>query len=163
MFKGVITMEMIKDITSIVGCISAVLALITTIVKPIRQKFIDWLTHKNTMSGLANDVKKIKEGQVQSLENDKKLDKRMDIIETRINTLETRVLDNEADRLKAEIFNCGNRCRRGIFLYPEEFDHIRLVHHKYSDELHCNSDGTAEWNFIYNYYNEQQMHMQQND
>lgn len=65
------------------------------------------------------------------------------------------VLENEADRLRSELFDCGNRCRRRIRLHPEEMDHIRDVYRKYSEVLHKNGTGEAEFMFITNYYNQQ--------
>ena len=40
-------METVKNIAAIIGCISALIALITTIVKPIRKKFVDWVNFGN--------------------------------------------------------------------------------------------------------------------
>ena len=65
------------------------------------------------------------------------------------------VLENEADRLRSELFDCGNRCRRNIRLHPEEMEHIRVVFNKYSNVLHQNGPGEAEFKFITNYYNRQ--------
>ena len=65
------------------------------------------------------------------------------------------VLENEADRIRTELFDCGNRCRRGIRLHPEEMDHIRAVFHKYNIVLHQNHEGESEYNFIIDYYNHQ--------
>lgn len=65
------------------------------------------------------------------------------------------VLENEADRLRSELFDCGNRCRRKIRLHPEEMDHIRDVYKKYSEVLHQNGPGQREFNFIADYYDKQ--------
>lgn len=65
------------------------------------------------------------------------------------------VLENEADRLRSELFDCGNRCRRRIRLHPEEMEHIRAVYQKYSEVLHQNGTGEKEFNFITDYYNKQ--------
>ena len=64
-------------------------------------------------------------------------------------------MDNEADRLRSELFDCGNRCRRNIRLHPEEMEHIRVVYNKYSEGLHQNGTGETEFKFITNYYNRQ--------
>jgi uncharacterized protein (DUF3084 family) len=69
--------------------------------------------------------------------------------------VKSNVLENEADRLRSELFDCGNRCRRNIRLHPEEMDHIRDVYHKYSDVLKQNGPGEKEFNFITDYYNHQ--------
>ena len=69
--------------------------------------------------------------------------------------VESNVLENEADRIRAELFDCGNRCRRGIRLHPEEMEHIRVVFTKYSQKLKQNGTGEAEYDFICDYYNRQ--------
>lgn len=69
--------------------------------------------------------------------------------------VKSNVLENEADRLRAELFDCGNRCRRNIRLHPEEMEHIRTTFRKYSKVLHQNGPGEAEFNFILDYYNHQ--------
>jgi hypothetical protein len=83
-----------------------------------------------------------------SLENDKAFN-------DRLSRVEQNVLENEADRLRSELFDCGNRCRRGIRLHPEEMEHIRVVFTKYSQKLKQNGTGEAEYNFICDYYNRQ--------
>ena len=82
------------------------------------------------------------------LDNQKKFEKRLD-------SVEKNVLDNEADRLRSDLFDCGNRCRRRIRLHPEEMDHIRDVYDKYSKVLKQNGPGEKEFNFIADYYNNQ--------
>ena len=76
-------------------------------------------------------------------------------LESRLASVEENVLENEADRLRSELFDCGNRCRRGIRLHPEEMEHIRVVFTKYSQKLRQNGTGEAEYNFICDYYNHQ--------
>lgn len=89
---------------------------------------------------------------------DGKMDKLLEANETLTTQLEqvkSNVLENEADRLRSELFDCGNRCRRHIRLHPEEMEHIRAVYKKYSEVLHQNGPGEAEFKFITNYYNKQ--------
>lgn len=89
---------------------------------------------------------------------DGKMDKLLETNETLTTQLEqvkSNVLENEADRLRSELFDCGNRCRRHIRLHPEEMEHIRAVYKKYSDVLHQNGSGEKEFNFITDYYNKQ--------
>lgn len=69
--------------------------------------------------------------------------------------VKSNVLENEADRLRSELFDCGNRCRRNIRLHPEEMEHMRVVFNKYSNVLHQNGPGEAEFKFITDYYNHQ--------
>ena len=89
---------------------------------------------------------------------DAKLDKLLDDNEnfkTQLDQVKHNVLDNEADRLRSELFDCGNRCRRNIRLHPEEWEHIKVVFNKYSNVLKQNGSGEAEFNFIRDYYNHQ--------
>lgn len=152
-------MEVFKNIATVVGCISACIALLVTIIKPLRQKIIDSFIKK------AQDTKR--EEKIDKM--DKKIDKLLETnkgLEDRLTRVESNVLENEADRIRAELFDCGNRCRRGIRLHPEEMDHIRAVYHKYKHVLHQNHEGDAEFDFILEYYNRQSFptyHMQQND
>ena len=151
--------EVFKTIGAIVGCISACIALALTIIKPLRQRFIDSIIKK------AKDTKRD-----ETIDNmDKKIDKLLEShenLDSRLTRVEDNVLENEADRLRSELFDCGNRCRRGIRLHPEEMEHIRVVFTKYSQKLQQNGTGEAEYNFIRDYYNQQHFpayHTQQND
>lgn len=89
------------------------------------------------------------------LESNKDLKAQNEDLRAQLDQVKSNVLENEADRLRSELFDCGNRCRRNIRLHPEEMDHIRVVYHKYSNVLHQNGPGEAEFNFITNYYNNQ--------
>ena len=151
--------EIFKSIATVVGCISACIALGITIIKPFRQRLIDSFIRQ------AKDDK-IDEA-ISSL--DKKLDKLLDSYQDlmkEVARVKEDVLDNEADRIRAELFDCGNRCRREIRLHPEEMEHIRAIYHKYKNVLHQNHEGDVEFDFINQYYNQQSFpayHAQQND
>ena len=151
--------EVFKTVGTIVGCISACIALSLTIIKPLRQRFIDSMIKKTK-----DDKRDIKIDKM-----DQKIDKLLETnegLENRLTRVERNVLDNEADRIRAELFDCGNRCRRGIRLHPEEMEHIRAIYHKYKDVLHQNHEGDAEFDFINQYYNQQSFpayHTRQND
>lgn len=89
---------------------------------------------------------------------DGKIDKLLETNENlkeQLAQVKNNVLENEADRLRSELFDCGNRCRRNIRLHPEEMEHIRVVWDKYSNILHQNGAGEKEFNFILDYYNHQ--------
>ena len=156
---GVFILETIKNIAAIVGCIMTCLGLLTTIIKPLRQWLIDSFIRKSKDTKRDEKIDKMDKKIDKLLENNKNLDDRL----TRV---EKNVLENEADRIRAELFDCGNRCRRGIRLHPEEMEHIRAIYHKYKDVLHQNHEGDAEFDFITQYYNQQSFpayHTQQND
>ena len=152
-------MELIKNIAAIVGCIMTCLGLLTTIIKPLRR----WLI--NSFVKKSQDTKR--NDKIDDM--DKKLDKLLEknqSLDDRLTRVEENVLENEADRIRAELFDCGNRCRRGIRLHPEEMEHIRAIYHKYKDVLKQNHEGDAEFDFITQYYNQQSFpayHTQQND
>lgn len=141
-------MEIFKNIATVVGCISACIALLVTIIKPFRKRIIDSIVRKAQSQEIKSDLKLMNE-KIDKLLNDNK-DMRL-----RLDRVEKNVLENEADRIRAELFDCGNRCRRGIRLHPEEFDHIQNIYSKYSNVLHKNHEGEVEYNFISNYYNNQ--------
>ena len=76
-------------------------------------------------------------------------------LKSQLDQVKSNVLENEADRLRSELFDCGNRCRRHIRLHPEEMEHIRVVFNKYSKVLNQNGTGEDEFKFITKYYNNQ--------
>lgn len=141
-------MEIFKNIATVVGCISACIALLVTIIKPLRQYFVNSIAHKSQYQKMVNNIEQLSTKLDESLINDAN-------IQARLERVEKNVLENEADRIRAELFDCGNRCRRGIRLHPEEFDHIKSIFSKYSEVLHKNHEGEVEFNFIYDYYNHQ--------
>lgn len=152
-------MEIFKNIATVVGCISACMALLLAIIKPFRRWIINSFIRKSK-----DDKRDEKIDQM-----DKKIDKLLEknqSLDDRLTRVEENVLENEADRIRAELFDCGNRCRRGIRLHPEEMEHIRAIYHKYKDVLKQNHEGDAEFDFITQYYNQQSFpayHTQQND
>lgn len=152
-------MEIIKNIAAIVGCIMTCLGLLTAIIKPLRQWLINSFIKKSKDTKRDEKIDKM----------DKKIDKLLEnheCLDNRLTRVEKNVLENEADRIRAELFDCGNRCRRGIRLHPEEMEHIRAIYHKYKDVLHQNHEGDAEFDFISQYYNQQSFpayHAQQID
>ena len=152
-------MEIFKNIATVVGCISACIALAITIIKPLRQWIINAFINKTQQTKLNEKIDEVNKKMDESLENDRKFNERL----TRV---ERNVLENEADRIRSELFSCGNRCRRGIRLHPEEFEHIRAIFLKYTNVLHENHEGETEYNFIVDYYNHQEFpayHTTQND
>ena len=140
--------DVFKTIGTVVGCISTCIALAITIIKPLRQKLIDSFVKKT------KDTKRD-----EKIDNmDRKIDRLLEShenLDSRLTRVEDNVLANEADRLRSELFDCGNRCRRGIRLHPEEMEHIRAVFTKYSQKLRQNGAGESEYRFICDYYNQQ--------
>lgn len=141
-------MEIFKNIAAVVGCISACIALLATIIKPLRQRIIDSVVHKSQYQNMLTHMEDMGKKIDTLLANNKQMQQRLERVETN-------VLENEADRIRAELFDCGNRCRRGIRLHPEEMDHIRAIFQKYTEVLHKNHEGETEYNFIVDYYNSQ--------
>ena len=126
------------------------------IFKELKNNKIEYLGQENHISTIHSFCSKvlrkhaIEAGLTQyfNVGNDEDLNKRL----TRV---ENNVLENEADRLRSELFDCGNRCRRGIRLHPEEMDHIHTIFRKYSEVLKQNGPGKKEYEFIVDYYNNQ--------
>lgn len=141
-------MQIFQNIATVVGCLTTCLTLLVAIVKPIRQWLVDSISRKSNQTKISQKIDEL----------DKKIDvliNKNEGLEIRLTRVETNVLENEADRIRAELFDCGNRCRRGIRLHPEEFEHIKEIYRKYTDVLHQNHEGETEYNFIYDYYNHQ--------
>jgi hypothetical protein len=133
--------------------------LAVTIIKPLRKRIIETILRKSKEDQRAKTISSMDKKIDQLLVENKKLD-------TRLTRVEANVLKNEADRLRAELFDCGNRCRRKIRLHPEEMDHIIEVYNKYSIDLGQNGPGKKEYEYISDYYNNQSFppyHTQQND
>lgn len=159
-------METIKDIAAVVGCISAIIALITTIFKPVRKKIVNWVKHTSEASETSVAIKSIND-RLNALE--KKIDEfvtaskttentiieRINVLDDRVEKLDRRVLENERDRIKSELSEYASRCARGMKIYPEEMIHIEEMYTKYSNEMHCNHTGTENYNIIVNYYKNQ--------
>ena len=87
---------------------------------------------------------------------DKQILSHMQGIDTRLDKLDQRVLENERDRIKSELSEYASRCARGMKIYPEEMVHIEEMYAKYSNQLHCNHTGTQNYNTIANYYKNQE-------
>lgn len=160
-------MEVIKNIAAVVGCISTIIALATTIFKPIRKKIVNWIKHTSEASETSLAIqeihnklnvleRKIDEIGKSSKETDSTLIKRIDALDERVEKLDKRVLENERDRIKAELSEYASRCARGMKLYPEEMVHIEEMYTKYSNEMHCNHTGTENYNIIVSYYKNQE-------
>ena len=148
-------MEFIKDIAAVIGCISAFIALITTIFKPIRKMIVNWIKHTSEASETSVAIKDINASIIELKGNMEAILKRLEQIEKSVKTLDERVFENERDRIKAELSECASRCARGIKLYPEEKLHIDEIYSKYSNELHCNSTGSEAYHEIVKYYESQ--------
>lgn len=141
-------MEIFLNIAAVVGCISACIGLAMTIIKPLRQWAINSFVNKSQYKQLFASINEL------NIKMDTSIKQGRDL-ETRLTRVEKNVLENEADRIRAELFDCGNRCRRGIRLHPEEFDHIQEIYRKYTNVLHQNHEGETEYNFIHQYYTKQ--------
>lgn len=149
-------MELIKDIAAVIGCISAFIALVTTIFKPVRKKIVNWIKHTSEASETSAAVKEIN-AKITALEgNVREILERIDKIDDCIKTLDKRVFENERDRIKAELSEYASRCARGIKIYPEEMTHINEIYYKYHEILGCNSFGTKMYDVIVKYYESQE-------
>lgn len=116
----------------------------------------DNITKRNKWMNKVDNSVKNNDQFIQKL--DSKIDKLLEDnanLKTQLDQVKSNVLENEADRLRSELFDCGNRCRRNIRLHPEEMEHMREVYKKYSKVLHQNGTGQAEFEFITDYYNHQ--------
>lgn len=153
-------LEIVKNASAVLGFILSASAVCTLCVKPIRKflvcKVKQWCNSEEQNKAIQlqneaikaqNEVIKREDSDIQEMKAT--LKQLMDIVAE----LKEKMFENEADRLRSELFDCGNRCRRGIPLSGEEFRHIQDVFRKYSVDLKCNGIGEDEYNFIKDYFN----------
>lgn len=153
-------MEIVKNIASVIGCILSALTLCGILIKPLRQAIINKVSKWSNKEYYDKAIKEQNEKIQKNDEAIKKEDEAIQQINEKLNQvveimseLSDRIFKNEADRLRSELFDCGNRCRRRIPLSGEEYRHIQGVFRKYSKELHENGSGEDEYNFITTYFN----------
>jgi len=148
-------LEVIKNIAAVVGCLSTCVAFLTLIIKPLRQRIVNKFAEKAQKQAIETKIDSMSKKIDTVMDDNKTQQSEIKEIKREIKHIKENVLENEADRIRAELFDCGNRCRRGIRLHPEEFEHIKEIFRKYTDVLHQNHEGETEYNFIHNYYNNQ--------
>ena len=172
--------DIIKDIASIAGGITTIIALLSLVMKPTRKRLETWIrkatevdnTSKrlDVMSDSISQQRKYIETlstkldqqqaelnnmKTQSNIADQKILCHIQEIDSNIDKLDKRVLENERDRIKAELSEYASRCARKIKIYPEEMTHINEIYYKYHEVLGCNSFGTKMYDIIVKYYEEQ--------
>ena len=141
-------MEIFKNIATVVGCISACIALAITIFKPLRQKIIDSFVHNSQQANLQTDINNLSPKIDLLIEANKKMD-------NRTKKIEEHILENESDRLKSELSMYYNRCCRGLQVFPEEMLRVEEVYDRYHNKLGLNHIGTNMYDAIEKYYKQQ--------
>ena len=141
-------MEIFKNIATAVGCISACIALLLTIIKPLRQYIIDSFTRESQSNKVVVDIQELTKKIDTLLRNNK------DLIE-RLDRVENHALENESDRLKAELSTYYNRCCRSLQIFPEEMLRVEEVYDRYHNQLGLNHVGTNMYDAIAQYYKQQ--------
>ena len=141
-------MEIFKNVATVVGCISACLALAVTIVKPLRQWVIDSFVQKSQQTNLQTNIED--------------LNKKIDLLirsneqtQNKIKKIEEHMLENESDRLKSELSMYYNRCCRSLQIFPEEMLRVEEVYDRYHNKLGLNHIGTNMYDAIERYYKQQ--------
>lgn len=165
--------EMIKDIAGFLSCITVIITFLGLVLKPTRKRIEAWIRkvmksdelvstmceHTNQLDQLSKKLdvqeEKLDVQEKKSDAADKQILAHMQGIDTRLDKLDQRVLENERDRIKSELSEYASRCARGMKIYPEEMVHIEEMYAKYSNQLHCNHTGTQNYNTIANYYKNQ--------
>ena len=141
-------MEIFKNIATVVGCISACLALAVTIVKPLRQWVIDSFVQKSQQTNLQTNIEDV----------NKKIDlliRSNEQTQNKIRKIEEHMLENESDRLKSELSMYYNRCCRSLQIFPEEMLRVEEVYDRYHNQLCLNHVGTNMYDAIAQYYKQQ--------
>ena len=141
-------MEIFKNIATVVGCISACIALLVTIIKPLRQKIIDTFVHNSQQANLQIDMNNLSSKIDLLIEANEKMD-------DRTKKIEEHILENESDRLKSELSMYYNRCCRGLQVFPEEMLRVEEVYDRYHNKLGLNHIGTNMYDAIEKYYKQQ--------
>lgn len=149
-------MEIFKNIATVVGCISACIALLITIIRPLRQILVNSIAHKSQYQKMIDNIEKLNNKLDESLTNDAK-------IQERLEKVEKNVLENEAERLKSELSTYYNKCCRGLQIFPEEMLRIDEVYDKYHNKLGLNHIGTKMYDAIEKYYKQQDFIKIRND
>lgn len=151
--------EIITDIASVFGSIMTIIAFLSLLLKPTRKKLEEWIRNvtwsEETKKAIENHTQSINTLKANSEKADKQILSHMQEIDTRLDKLDKRVLENERDRIKAELSEYASRCARGMKIYPEEMMHIEEMYAKYSNEMHCNSTGSQNYHTIVDYYKNQ--------
>lgn len=141
-------MEIFKNIATAVGCVSSCIALLITIIKPLRQAIVNSIANKSQYRKMADNIENLNKKLDESLTNDTK-------IQERIVKIEQKVLENEAERLKSELSTYYNRCCRGLQILPEEMLQIEEIYDRYHNKLGLNHIGTNMYDAISQYYKQQ--------
>ena len=141
-------MEIFKNIATVVGCISACIALLVTIIKPLRQKIIDSFVHNFQQANLQTNMNNLSSKIDLLIEANEKMD-------NRTKKIEEHILENESDRLKSELSMYYNRCCRGLQVFPEEMLRVEEVYDRYHNKLGLNHIGTNMYDAIEKYYKQQ--------
>lgn len=158
-------MELIKDIATVVGCVTTCFGLVAIIVKPFRNLMKRWVQSIIGDSDISVAVKNL----------ETKFDKRLKELATNVDanntslkdinekiaTLERRITKDEIHRMKEIIFSCADRCRRGAYISQHEYEYVCEVFNIYSTILLQNGGGEAEFNYIVDHYNHQCDKMQE--
>lgn len=165
--------EMIKDIAGFLSCITVIITFLGLVLKPTRKRIETWIRkvmksdelvstmdeHTNQLNQLSKKLdaqeKKLDIQEKRSDAADKQILAHMQGIDARLDKLDTRVLENERDRIKAELSEYASKCARGMKIYPEEKLHIDEIYSKYTNQLHCNSTGSEFYHEIVKYYEHQ--------
>ena len=166
--------EIIRDIAGFLSCLTVIITFLGLVLKPTRNRIETWIrkvmksdelvstmdAHTNQLDQLSKKLdvqeEKLDIQEKKSDATDKQILSHMQGIDTRLDKLDQRVLENERDRIKSELSEYASRCARGMKIYPEEMVHIEEMYAKYSNQLHCNHTGTQNYNTIANYYKNQE-------
>ena len=166
--------EIIRDIAGFLSCLTVIITFLGLVLTPTRNRIETWIrkvmksdelvstmdAHTNQLDQLSKKLdaqeEKLDIQEKKSDASDKQILSHMQGIDTRLDKLDQRVLENERDRIKSELSEYASRCARGMKIYPEEMVHIEEMYEKYSNQLHCNHTGTQNYNTIANYYKNQE-------
>lgn len=143
----------VVSVVTVLGVLATILEKSSKIKTPIQSAINKHKDKRKRESILFDNILNIKDDVQQLQGHYACILSNQDTLSKQVGSLQEKVLENESDRLKDILYQCGNNCRRHLPLTGEEFRHIQDVHYKYHDILGQNHDGESEYNFIVSYYN----------
>lgn len=80
---------------------------------------------------------------------------KLDNVDKKQQKLEKKIDQNEADRIRAEMFHYGSLARTTHHISERDWFHVQTIYKKYRDELHQNGEVVHEYEIIQECYDAQ--------
>jgi len=80
---------------------------------------------------------------------------KLEAVDKKQQKLEKKIDQNEADRIRAEMFHYGSVARITHYISERDWFHVQAIYRKYRDELHQNGEVVHEYEVIQECYDAQ--------